>query len=195
MDKWKKERVYLTPVEAAEVLMVSTASVRLWATKGVLPAQTTVGGHRRFLMRDIEAFAKARGIAVDPRGSGDLKVLIVDDDAQLARYLSELLEGMLGIEALEVAVDGFDAGQKVQMFQPDVLLLDLMMPGMNGFEVCARLKDDESTQDIRVITMTGYGSQENIDRILTAGAEVCLNKPLDKTALFEALGIAARCAT
>ena len=185
----RTERIYLTPLEVAELLMVSTASVRLWATKGLLPAQTTAGGHRRFLTRDIEAFAKERGISIDARSSGDLKLLIVDDDAQLAAYLRELLDGRPGIEALEVAVDGFDAGQKIQTFQPNVVLLDLMMPGMDGYEVCARLKGDEGTQDIRVIVMTGYCSQENIERMLSAGAEVCLSKPLDKIALFDALGI------
>jgi excisionase family DNA binding protein len=191
MKDAKRERVYLTPVEVAELLMVSTASVRLWASKGVLPAQTTAGGHRRFLMSDIKAFAKERGIAIEEPTNTDSKVLIVDDDNQLVRYLSELLDGLPGIEAVETAIDGFDAGQKVERFKPDVVLLDIMMPGMNGFDVCTRLKERKETQDIRVIAMSGYTSQNNVDRMLTSGAEVCLAKPLDKTAVFEALGINA----
>ncbi len=191
MKDAKRERVYLTPVEVADLLMVSTASVRLWASNGVLPAQTTAGGHRRFLMRDIKTFANERGIAIEEPTNSDNKVLIVDDDNQLVRYLSELLDGLPGIEAVETAVDGFDAGQKVERFKPDVVLLDIMMPGVNGFEVCTRLKANNETQDIRVIAMSGYTSQDNIDRMLTSGAEVCLAKPLDKTAVFEALGISA----
>lgn len=189
MKKAAKDRVYLTPIEVAELLMVSTASVRLWASKGVLPAQTTAGGHRRFLMNDIKAFAKERGISIDTQSVNDRKLLIVDDDTQLTRYLSELLDGMPGLDSIEIAVNGFEAGQKVETFQPDVLLLDLMMPGIDGFEVCNRLKAREGTQGIRVVAMTGYASQDNIDRIIDAGAEVCLTKPLDKTLLFEALGI------
>lgn len=183
------KRNYLTPVEVAKILMVSTASVRLWASKGVLPAQTTAGGHRRFMMRDIEHFAETRGIVIETCLSGDLKLLVVDDDTQLAHYLSELLTDRPGIGGLEVAVDGFDAGQKVQSFQPDVILLDLMMPGMNGFEVCKRLKEEEATRGIRVVAMTGFCTQKNRERILAAGAEACLSKPLEKAALFEVLGI------
>lgn len=174
------------------MLMVSTASVRLWATKGVLPAQTTAGGHRRFLFRDIEAFAEERGITLESPKSGNLRVLIVDDDEPLRSYLYELLVGRPGIEALEVAEDGFDAGLKVKSFQPDVLLLDLMMPGMNGFDVCSRLKTTESTQDVRVIAMTGCADQETESRILSLGAELCLSKPIDPDALFGGLGINAK---
>ncbi|MFT5693958.1 MAG: excisionase family DNA binding protein [Oceanicoccus sp.] len=190
MVKQTKERVYLTPVEAAELLMVSTASIRLWASKGLLAASVTVGGHRRFQMRDIYAFARSRGIAIEARQNNDLRVLVVDDDAQIRGYLAELLETQPGIEAMEFAVDGFDAGQKVAVFQPDVILLDIMMPGMDGFETCRRLKGDISTRHIRLVAMTGYGSQNNVDRILLAGAQYCLAKPFDKEKLFMALGIA-----
>ncbi len=190
MAKLPRERLYLTPVEAAELLMVSTASIRLWASKGLLPAQVTAGGHRRFLMRDIYAFARTRDIAIKTRQNRDLRVLIVDDDRQLRGYLAELLAEQPGIETVEVAVDGFDAGQKVVGFQPDLILLDIMMPGMDGFETCSRLKGDITTRHIRLVAMTGYGSQNNVDRILLAGAEICLSKPLDKNRLFMALGIA-----
>ena len=67
-------------------------------------------------------------------------VLIVDDDEQVAGFLSELLSETEGVEQVLVAGDGFDAGAKVQSFKPDCIVLDLMMPGMNGFEVCRRLK-------------------------------------------------------
>lgn len=191
MSKRTNNRIYLTPVEVAEMLMVSTASVRLWASKGVLPAQTTAGGHRRFLLCDIEAFAKERGISLEPAQNGSLRVLIVDDDEQLRSYLCELLVDTPEIEALEVAGDGFDAGLKVKSFKPDVLLLDLMMPGMNGFDVCSRLKTTEGTRDIRVIAMSGCASQDTVTRILSLGAELCLSKPIDTAALFSGLGITA----
>lgn len=185
----KIDRVYLTPVEVSSFLMVSTASVRSWAAKGVLPATTTVGGHRRFLKSDVEEFARMRGIAVEAQPSGLVRLLIVDDDEQLGEYLFELLGDFPGIEAVKVATDGFEAGQLVQVFKPTVVLLDLMMPGMDGFEVCSRLKSNSDTQDIRVIGMTGYASKENINKIKAAGAELCLSKPLDKESLFSALGL------
>jgi len=74
-------------------------------------------------------------------------------------------------------------------FSPDVVLLDLMMPGMDGFQVCERLKKDSATKNIRVIAMTGYPSAMNTEKILAAGAEICLPKPVDRAQLLELLGV------
>jgi excisionase family DNA binding protein len=185
----KSDKNYLTPAQVSEILIASSASVRSWAAKGVLPAITTVGGHRRFLKNDVEAFAKERGIAFTTQPSGLMRLLIVDDDVQLGGYLVELLGELPGIEAIKATSDGFEAGQQVHTFKPTVILLDLMMPGMDGFEVCSRLKSNSDTQYIRVIGMTGYMSNENINKIKAAGAECCLAKPIDRVGLLSALGL------
>jgi excisionase family DNA binding protein len=189
-----KVKSYLTPNEVAELLMVSPVTVRQWAQKGDLKALTTPGGHRRFLIEDIAAFAGERGIKLPidklDEESG-LRVLIVDDDKQLANFLVELLQSRDADIKTEVSNDGFDAGRKVQTFHPHVILLDLMMPGINGFEVCHILKQDPATSGIRIIAMTGFHAKENVDRILKAGAEACLPKPLDTGLLFQAIGIAS----
>jgi len=182
------DKSYLTPVEVTKLLMVSTATVRAWAAKGLLPAVTTAGGHRRFLRSEVEKFATERGIDLTEQATG-LRLLIVEDDMQLGEYLVELLEDLPGVEAVEIANNGFIAGQQVEVFKPTVVLLDLMMPGMDGFEVCSRLKANSVTQKIRVVAMTGYPSDENVNKILAAGAECCLAKPLDKTKLYQALDI------
>ncbi len=169
--------------------MVSTASVRLWASKGVLPARTTAGGHRRFLRRDVEIFAKARGIDPGVDKNEDLKVLVVDNGERMGRNLTALLKGVKGIHSLEVAENSFEAGQKVMCFEPDVVLLDPMRPGLDGIEVCAQLKTGEATRGIRVVAITDSDSKDNVDRILAAGAEACLAKPLKKDTLIDALGL------
>ncbi|MEH6358588.1 MAG: response regulator [Pseudomonadales bacterium] len=183
------DRSYLTPVEVANLLMVSTASVRSWSAKGLLEATTTAGGHRRFLRSTVEDFAQNRGIDIPKKTSEGLRILVVDDDNQLRGYLFELLDGMPGVEAVSVARDGFETGQQVEIFKPNVVLLDLMMPGLNGFEVCARLQSCPEHEGIRVIAMTGYNNEENITKIMDAGATHCLAKPLDRKQLFSVLGI------
>lgn len=180
---------YLTPNQVAELLMVSPTAVRQWAEKGELNALTTPGGHRRFLPSEVERFARARGMTLNT-GDGDvLRVLIVDDDEQLARYLVKLLEGLSEQVVTETANDGFVAGLKIGEFEPHIILLDLLMPKLNGFEVCRQLKSAPNTKAIRVIAMTGYPSQENVEKIIAAGAEVCLPKPIDAQVLLEHLGL------
>jgi excisionase family DNA binding protein len=181
---------YLTPNQVAELLMVSPTAVRQWAEKGDLAALMTPGGHRRFLPREVERFASVRGLTLNHENiSGKLRVLVVDDDALLLSYLTCLLEEFSDQVIIETAKDGFEAGLKLSEFAPQVVLLDLMMPGLNGFMVCERLKADPKMSSIRVIAMTGYPSAENDKNIVAAGAEVCLPKPIDAELLIEYIGL------
>ena len=176
---------YYTPNEVAQLFMVSPVTVRQWAQKGLLSAALTAGGHRRFLRQELLRFADERGLSLSWIVQGKARVLIVEDDEQVSAFLCELLRGYDGIDALETAANGFEAGRKVHSFEPSLVLLDLMMPGMDGFEVCRTLKQDPATRHIRVLAMTGYPTSENIERIMNAGAEVCLEKPIDTDRLLE----------
>lgn len=178
---------YYTPNEVAQLFMVSPVTVRQWAQKGLLNAALTAGGHRRFLRQELVRFAQERGLTVNWNDDGTTKLLIVEDDGQVAGFLFEFLNGRPGIDAVEVASSGFEAGRMVQHFEPNIVLLDLMMPGVDGFSVCRTLKSDPLTRSIRVLAMTGYPTAENIERIMDAGAEVCLQKPIDTARLLELL--------
>ncbi|MDR3393448.1 MAG: response regulator [Parasulfuritortus sp.] len=177
---------YLTPNEAAELLMVAPATLRVWSDKGLIKARTTAGGHRRFMRDELERFQREQGMTTRSQ-----RILIVDDEPALTRYLSALLSDFEGI-ATATAWDGFSAGQLVQSFRPHVILLDLMMTGMDGFQSCQQIKAEPSTRAIRVIAMTGYPSPENVERILAAGAEACLSKPVNEDQLLAMLKIAGR---
>ena len=190
--KKSKHKTHLTPNEVAELLMVNPVTVRQWAARGLLRSVTTPGGHRRFLPHDVEEFARARGAVPMARGSGPPgRVLIVDDDEQLGLYLAELIKSCDRKIAIEIARDGFEAGTKVESFRPQVLLLDLMMPGMDGFEVCRRLRERPRLNHLRIVAMTGFPSAENVERIMAAGADACLPKPLDPERLLAELGMRA----
>lgn len=178
---------YLTPAEVAKRFLVSPITVRQWADKGWLTAVTTPGGHRRFALDEVERFARERA-RLQTTGNAASRVLVVDDDVQLAGFLVELLEGAFtGIE-LRVVHDGFAAGRQVQIFQPALIILDLMMPGIDGFQVCTTLKADPAAQTIRILAMTGFYTPENEARIIAAGADACFCKPLDIPAFLVSVG-------
>ena len=172
--------------------MVSPVTVRQWASKGLIKAQSTPGGHRRFKMDEVERFASERGLRVSVARES-LKVLIVDDDSQLRSFLSEFITTSIDGVVIKEAKDGFEAGRVVQAFRPDAMLLDLMMPGINGFSICRQLKEDPQTQSIVIIAMTGYFTEENVQRIKSVGAESCLSKPIDTDELVNILsGVCSR---
>ena len=178
----------MTPNEVAELLMVSPVTVRQWAQKGKLDAMTTPGGHRRFSLEAIEKFAANNNISLNQSRKDGVHILIVDDDVSLANFLQELLIQRNSSLHIKVVHDGFSAGRMMETFSPDIVLLDLMMPQMDGFEVCHMIKQSDQ-KDVRVIAMSGFCSQENQQRILNEGAECCLKKPFSATVLLTALGI------
>lgn len=189
MNKATEEKPFYAPNELAKLLMVSPVTVRYWANKGWIKAELTPGGHRRFAHREVERFARARGISLRRRSNDNLRVLIVDDEPDICTELSELLAASIPGVATKCAFSGFEVGLSVVTFNTDIVLLDLMMPQVDGFEVCRQLRGNPSTSSVRVIAMTGYYTEENAARIVEAGAETCLRKPLDPDALFAAIGV------
>ena len=121
--------------------------------------------------------------------SKKLSVLIVDDEPQLLSYLTKLLKKYSDFVDVETANNGFDAGIKVNELKPNVILLDLMMPGLDGFDVCEKIKTSPLTSDIRIIAMTGFPSPANVEKILSLGADACLSKPLNRDELLKQIGI------
>jgi len=179
------DKSFLTPNEAANLLMVSPITVRQWAQKGLLQAHTTAGGHRRFSRDVIEAFARERGIELPATQE---RLLIVDDNRELNAYLEALFSAHVPDLEICCAYDGFDAGRQVQAKKPTVVLLDIMMPGIDGIEVCRSLKEDPDSSDIRVVAMTGYYTPEVEKKILAAGAEVLLKKPFGSDEVLRECG-------
>lgn len=181
---------YLTPTECAKRLNVATVTLRKWAQQGMLDAVATPGGHRRYALEAVAEFAAKYNL---PFWDNDLdetrRILIVDDDAQICRYLKSLFAKFKDLAVTEEVQDGFEAGHLLHTFRPNIVLLDLMMPGIDGYEVCRLIKSHSDTRHIRVIAITGFHTEENIKRITDAGAEVCLSKPIDRNALLEAVGL------
>lgn len=190
--KDEKQRTYLTPNQVAEMLMVSPITVRQWSQKGELESLQTPGGHRRYLYSHVQKFAIEKNIALHLQSRNKLRILIVDDDDQMREFMVEMIKAHYPDVEVETAEDGFDAGLKVKNFQPTVVLLDLMMPGINGFDVCSKLKSDPMTQGIRIIVVSGYLSDENVEKALARGAETCLSKPIQPEKLFDLLGLEAK---
>jgi excisionase family DNA binding protein len=179
------EKDFLTPNEVANLLMVSPVTVRQWAQKGILRAQMTAGGHRRFSRDVVESFARERGLRLPDTRQ---RLLIVDDNRDLNSYLVALFEANVPDLEIYTAHDGFEAGRRVQAHRPTVVLLDVMMPGMDGVEVCRSLKSDPQTAHVRVVAMTGYPTPEIESRILAAGAQVLLRQPFSSEEVLRECG-------
>jgi excisionase family DNA binding protein len=176
-----------TTFEAAKLCHVSPLSIINWVNAGRLSAFRTPGGHRRIRREDLVLFMRENGLPLPEelkQGSGRRRVLVVDDENAICDLMAEYLSGR-SKDPFEVATatDGFEAGRLVASFRPEVVLLDLRMPGLDGFQVCKTIKADPSNKATLVVAMTGFHTPETEARILECGAARCFAKPIDPEAI------------
>lgn len=123
--------------------------------------------------------------AFNPVSSEDLqgaKILLVDDNLQNLELIQAYLEG-IPVE-ISTAVDGVEAIESIEADQPDLVLLDVMMPRMSGFEVCQKLKSNPDTRDIVVIMVTALHEVADYERAVESGTDDFLSKPVNKLELL-----------
>jgi excisionase family DNA binding protein len=181
-----KDKPVFTTFEAAKLCHVSPLSIINWVNAGKIHAFRTPGGHRRIRKEDLIRFMRDSTIPIPEilrESSGRAKVLIVDDEAAIRDLLSLQLTRVANPYEVMTAQDGFEAGRLVASFKPDIVLLDLRMPGVDGFQVCKTIKADPQSSNTIVLAMTGYHTPETESRILECGAQRCFSKPIDTTVL------------
>src|SRR5262249_11452468 len=116
-----------------------------------------------------------------------IRVLVVDDEKAVVSVIRRFLERSQTPFQIEVALDGFEAGHQIATFRPNVIFLDLRLPGMDGFEVCRRIKADPDTSASHIIAMTGYYEGDVAQRIVEIGASLLMQKPFTPDDLRRAL--------
>lgn len=144
--------------DAAQVLGVALRTVQLWVESGVLPAWKTAGGHRRISRVAVENLANSRRGAVTPSEKGPLRLLVVEDNPIQLRLYALMLEGWDLPIAMETATNGFEGLVKLGQRRPHLLITDLMMPGMDGFQMLASLQaltPPMPMSDVVVVTALG----------------------------------------
>ncbi|MBW1877728.1 MAG: response regulator [Deltaproteobacteria bacterium] len=179
--------VYYTTYQVAKFFGVSLPTVVNWVNSGLLSAHRTPGGHRRLARNDVIAFARQHEypLAKELLGTGDgkKKILVVDDEQDFSEMVREYLSMKEDFE-VEVADSGFQAGFTVARFKPDLILMDLMMPDMDGFEVHRMLRDDVDTRHIPVIACTAYRDPVVDARVREERFDGFMEKPLKLDSLL-----------
>ncbi len=172
----------LTVVEASKICGVTRSTVWRWIKTGQLDAATTAGGHHRINESILKAFMEKKKMYSGHRGKSAKKILVVDDDLLIQKYFSKLFRKVN--YHLSYASDGFEAGMKIIKDEPDLLILDLFMPEMDGFKVCEKIRSNPETAKIKIIAISGLNSKENENKILEIGADIFLPKPIDSKELL-----------
>lgn len=169
---------FYTTHEASQICDVYPSTVINWIKEGLLPAYTTAGGHRRIKKDDLIKLMKKNNMPIPDELTKENKnrVLIIDDDHKILKMISAILSSEEDFE-VSTADSGFQAGLKISNWVPDIILLDMLMPEMDGFEVCRRLKSDEKTKDITIIAVTVVKDHKEIKKMRAYGIADYISKP------------------
>lgn len=171
----KRRSRYLTTGEVAKACEVSLVTVKKWIRQRKLKAFRTPGGHFRVTAEEFQRLQAAYGFARELEDAP--RVLVVDDDPGLLEVLLSVLRDARPGLKLEAASDGYEGLLKVGTFRPQLLVLDLRMPGIDGFEVCRRIKSDPVLRTAKILAITGYPEGDARERALESGADAFLTKP------------------
>ena len=172
-------KTVFTTGEAAKICNVSQQTIIRCFDSGQLKGFRVPGSRFRRIPRDIlYKFMKDNGIPTDALESGKRKALIVDDDRELVELLEDVLAADGRFEVRSVN-NGFDAGMMVRDYRPDILVLDVMLPDINGKEVCQRVRSDSTLDDVKIICISGMVEQDKIADLRAAGANYFLQKPFE----------------
>jgi two-component system OmpR family response regulator len=175
-------RRFFTTSEVAKYCAVTNDGVLKWIKSGKLRAFSTPGGHYRVSSEDFREFLERYEIPIDETFfSGTQKersVLVVDDEPNIREIVRRLLNELEPGLRVEEACDGYEASIKIGSMQPDLVIMDVMMPRVDGISLCKSIRENPKTQNIKVLAITAFPEQDNVKKMYDAGADLCLIKPL-----------------
>ena len=178
-------KTVFTTGEAAKICKVSQQTIIRCFDNGSLKGFRVPGSRFRRIPRDhLFAFMKDNGIPTDALESGKRKVLIVDDDEELVDLMTDIFSRDSRFE-IRTANNGFDAGMLVKEFRPDLVVLDVMLPDINGKEVCQRVRSDDSLEAVKIICISGMVEQDKIADLKVSGANDFMHKPFNVERLLD----------
>jgi excisionase family DNA binding protein len=174
-----------TTGEAADLCNLSQQTIIRCFDSGRLRGFRIPGSKFRKIPRDsLLKFMKENSIPILNAQSGKRRLLIVDDDAEIVELMTDVL-ARDGRFEVRTASTGYDAGIMTQKFRPDLILLDYMLPDVNGNVVCKTIKQDPEFANTKIIIISGVINQTEIDDLMKAGAEAFVKKPFNITELID----------
>ena len=177
-------KTVFTTGEAAEICKVSQQTIIRCFDAGRLKGFRVPGSRFRRIPREaLIAFMKENGIPPDNLENGKTKVLVVDDDPEIVELFVDVLDRDGRFE-VQTAGSGYQAGLITAEFKPDLIILDYMLPDINGNVVCQTIKSKPEFANTRIVIVSGVVNQDEIDDLMAAGADDFVRKPFNIESLI-----------
>ena len=178
-------KTVFTTAEAAKICKVSQQTIIRCFDNGSLKGFRVPGSRFRRIPRDsLILFMVENRIPTDALQLGKWKVLIVNQDVELAELLKDVFNRDARFD-IRTANNGFDAGMQIKEYKPALVVLDVMLPDVDGKEVCQRIRSDKNLDAVKIICISGMVEQDKISELTDAGADDFMHKPFTVDSLLE----------
>ncbi|MFW6343992.1 MAG: response regulator [Sediminispirochaetaceae bacterium] len=179
----KKIRIF-SALEVANICGVVNQTAINWIKNNHLKAFTTPGGQYRIYADDLYDFLESRSMRIpdelqEIRGARRKKILVIDDDEELNKMVADVISDKLSDFEVYQAFDGFEAGRIISEEKPNVIILDIDLPGIDGHTLCKKIKNDKSLGSPVIISISGLDEESEGEKILEEGADAFFSKPLE----------------
>jgi len=183
------EKRFYTTGEVAKITGISQKTIKNYCSQGKIISETTpITNYRRIPKEDLVRFLESNSIPLEKLNQTvEKKILVTDDDPQIVRLISQYLAAINPSFIIETAGNGYEACIKAGIFIPDLLVLDLNMPKVDGFEVLRNIKTVPETRNAEVIICTGFATEENIDALRPFDVASVIQKPVSFETFKEAV--------
>ncbi|MBN2323167.1 MAG: response regulator [Spirochaetes bacterium] len=179
------EKIYTT-YQIGKFCQVNIRTVIRWIETGKLKAYATPGGHRRVKWSDLINFLTQNRMPI-PRELEEAKrkkILVVDDDPDFLDIVTKILQKVPEVE-IKTTSSGFDAGVLVAEWNPDLILLDFIMPDLDGFEVTRKIRGNPRLKKIPIIAVTSITDPEELEKVKTSGVDTLVTKPIESESFLK----------
>ena len=174
-----RQKAVYTTGEAAEICRLSQQTIIRCFDSGQLQGFRVPGSKFRRIPRDLLIkFMKDNSIPLDGLENSKIRVLVVDDDPEIIELFVDVLKADGRFE-VATAQTGYDAGVLTQSFNPDLVVLDFMLPDINGNVVCKTIRENPDLKDIRILIISGMVNPAEVEKLMAAGADDFIKKPFN----------------
>ena len=174
-----RQKAVYTTGEAADVTRLSQQTIIRCFDNGQLQGFRVPGSKFRRIPRDdLVKFMTEHNIPMDGLGNNKIRVLVVDDDVEIVELFVDVLSADGRFE-VATAQTGYDAGVQTQQFKPDIVILDYMLPDINGNVVCKTIRENPDLQDMKILIISGVVNPADVDTLMAAGADEFIKKPFN----------------
>ena len=181
------DKKYLSTGDIAEYCEVNVTTVKRWIREGHLEGFQTPMGHFKVVKSDFINFLKDNNMPIDKSilGSTELKILVIDDDPGMVKTIVLTLESLDYNLKVDTATDGYEGLMKIGNAVPNLLILDLNMPKIDGYEVIKRVKDTKEYESSEIMVVSSTLDDEAEQRLIELGVSKYLKKPFKLSELKE----------